>query len=757
MNPYQVINNQLIQDLISSFGDSLTSAKGLTTGATSQGLQNLINSIPYYQESVSQSALKSALINIFENNLPNSSITAQPSESGPWYAPYSTSYSYNGNYSGYKDAFFTGISLNASANSILTQVGNSANSSFWSVYSVALLTDAIRQQVPVSLDSNALPNALSSYGNNITRILSPAYLGIFINGYTPTQNAINAIQDKIGAAHELDTAIANGQFTANINQALSIPGDSACAATWFLFNLWITLKALGMPNVDAAISSYKQQGLSIPIQVDAGNWWNGSYGSWFSPLDGSYVSSPTITASMPEVSYTYFPQSGGYPSKSYENASNGYSMSLCDWGDLSYYKPQSSSCFGGDTLVLMADGTTKKISEINIGENIYTRNGAKKVILVESPLRGERELYSINALEIYATCAHPFKSHSKVVAINPWLLKDTITTFGDVGVDYLKVGTIINGKDSEVEVKSITTINNSYEGEKVFDLIIEGASTGHYGYFVGSEEVFLEVYSESANPLAYPYVSTTIIHAMNTIKTNCCIIDSKTKLRNILPAINIGAIEPNLSVGNSSLASIPSIEFFLKEGRWDEDSSFLEHHLIASLSKNIRRKIESGYKISQKSAMGDFLCIGINDIDLVGREVNEGKISFMLKPQDDEVIEYKFQPSSKYAPKIDDVVYVKLSSKPNSIYIYFMDLQAHINLENINQRYSDYFLYDQNGQISGSINLDFRFLNIEDVLCDQKQKSCYGKQDKTNVSVALGNELYLSIAALLKVRKEGDA
>lgn len=755
MNPYQAINNQLIQDLILSFSDNHISAMSLSTGATSQGLQNLINSIPYYQESVSQGTLKSALINIFENNLPNSSITAQPNDSGPWYAPYSTSYDYNDNYSGYKNAFFTGISLNASANSILTQVGNSANSSFWSVYSVALLTDAIRQQVAVSLDSNALPNALSSYGNLLVTILSPAYLGIFMNGYAPTQNAINAIQDKIGAAHELDTAIANGQFTANINQALSIPGDSACSATWFLFNLWITLKALGMQNVDAAISNYKQKGLSVPIQIDAGNWWNGSYGSWFSPLDGSYVSSPTITASMKEVSYTYFPQSGGYPSKSYENVSNGYSLSLCDWGSLSYYKPQSSSCFGGNTLVLMSDCTTKKISEIKIDDSIYTRNGAKKVILVESPLRGERELYRINSLEIYATCAHPFKSQNKVVAINPWLLKDTITTFGDIGVDYLKIGTHISGKDSEVEVEAVTAIKNSSEGEKVFDLIIEGASTNNYGYFVGSDEVFLEVYSESANPMAYPYVSTTIIHAMNAIKKNCCIIDSKNKFRKILPTINVGAIEPNLSVGNSNLASIPAIEFFLKDGSWDEDSSFLEHHLISGLSKNIRRKIESGYKVSQKSTTGDFLCIGINDIELVGREVDEEKISFLLKPQDNEVIEYKFKPSSKYAPKIDDVLYVKLSSKPSSIYVYFMDLGAHINLENINQRYSDYFLYDQNGHITGSINLDFRFLNADEVSLDQKQKNCYGKQEKTNLSMALGNELYSSIATLLKVREQG--
>jgi hypothetical protein len=46
-----------------------------------------------------------------------------------------------------------------------------------------------------------------------------------------------------------------GQFSANINQGLSAGGDSAIAATWFLFNLWITLKALGPADVGNALGS----------------------------------------------------------------------------------------------------------------------------------------------------------------------------------------------------------------------------------------------------------------------------------------------------------------------------------------------------------------------------------------------------------------------------------------------------------------------------------------------------------------------
>ncbi len=745
MNPYQSLNNQLKNDLISP-SENTTLSISSTSSSLSVDTQNLINSLPYYQESISQEVLKSSLINIFKNKLPNNSVSPQPSDNG---FGYNTSYDYTGGYNGYKDAFFNAISLTPIATNVLTQVGNIVNENFWNGYAVALLTDAIRKQVSVGLDSNSLQNALNSYSLQISKILAPSYLGIFTNGYTPTQNALSAIKNKDLALNELDNAIANGQFTANVNQALSIPGDSASAATWFLFNLWISLKALGMQDVDSAIIKYKKNGLNIPIQIDSNNWWNGEYSNWFAPLDGSYIESSTITASMPEESYTYFSGSG-YPSKSSENVQNGYSQSLTNWGSLSYYKPQSSSCFGKDTCVLMSDLSIKRISEIKIGDSVYTKEGTKKVILVESPLRTYRELYKINNLEIYATYAHPFKSENKVLAINPWILKDTITTFGDLGVDYLKVGSLLEGKDFKVEVKEITTILSGTKDEKVYDLILEDATKGNFGYFVGNDDTFIEVFSESSNPMKYPFVSTSIINAMNSIKNTCCIKDAK--LENILPRIVFKSKNPNFNT-LCKLATIPDIDFFIKEGVWDEDSSYLEHNMISLLSKNLRRHIEGGWKII-KDNEGDVLCIGINDIELIGKNVEERNISFLLKPQDEELIKFSFKSNSKYAPKIDDVLYLNINSKPTSTYVYFMDLKAHINLQNIHNKYSDYFLYDSKNNIVGSINLDFRYLSQEDVEVEQKQKKEYCKDDKIKLAVALGEDIYNFVSELLKKNKK---
>ncbi|MCG3651383.1 Hint domain-containing protein [Aliarcobacter butzleri] len=733
MNTYQALNEQLIKDLIYPSSSNTFSSIELTESLMSKDLQNLINSLPYYQESVSQEVLKNSLVNILENKLPNDRIGAQPSDYG---FGYNISYSYNGNYSGYKDAFFNGISLNSISTNILNQIGNIVDDKFWSGYSVALLTDSVRKHISINLDSNALQSALSSYSTEISKILAPSYLGIFTNGYIPTQNSFNSIQNKNTALNELDNAIANGQFTANVNQALSIPGDSASAATWFLFNLWITLKALGMQDVNSAITKYKNNGLNIPIQVDSNNWWQGNYSSWFAPLDGSYINSSTITNSMPQESYTYVSGSM-YPSHSSENIQNGYSQSLVNWGSLSYYKAQSSSCFGQNTNILMADFTMKKICEIKIGDFIYTREGAKKIILVESPLRNNRELYQINDLDIYVTYAHPFKSDEKVLAINPWVLKDTITTFGDKGVDYLKIGSILEGKDQKIEVNKIEIIKEEQKDEKVYDLIIEDAIKNNFGYFVGSNNTFVEVFPESANPLSYPFVSTAIIGSMNIIKDTCNI--SNLKFENNLSSLKLESKEltSNLSV---KLATIPGIDFFIKEdGSWDEYSSNLEHNMISFYSKDLRRKIETGWKI-EKDTSGNVLCIGINDIELIGRCINETKISFQLKPQD-EIVEFSFKSNSKYAPKIDDVLYVNVDNKPNSIYIYFMDLVSHINLERIHQRCSDYFLYDKENNIVGSINLEFRYLTPKDILLEQEQKKNYSYINKINLAINLGKNI----------------
>src|SRR4029077_872891 len=119
-------------------------------------------------------------------------------------------------------------------------------------------------------------------------------------------------------------------------------GDSASAATWFLFNLWIALKAMDSGfDVDACIIAALPAGLNVPAEVQAANWWNGSYTSYFAALSGSDITtqypavSSIIGAGMPV-------QEGDCNVKwgctyQNDNYSNGYCQSLTYWGVLNVY------------------------------------------------------------------------------------------------------------------------------------------------------------------------------------------------------------------------------------------------------------------------------------------------------------------------------------------------------------------------------------------------------------------------------------
>ena len=140
------------------------------------------------------------------------------------------------------------------------------------------------------------------------------------------------------AAQILDEGISSEHFRTNFNTIINQPGDGKDAATWFLFNNWIALKALGYPDVDAAIATHEDEGLVVPDQLGPVNWWTGHYHDWFARLNGDIVVGPAksmITAVFEETQRSYYP-GHGYNNTTVKPA-NGYAHSLCEWGDLAYY------------------------------------------------------------------------------------------------------------------------------------------------------------------------------------------------------------------------------------------------------------------------------------------------------------------------------------------------------------------------------------------------------------------------------------
>ncbi len=633
MSSTQDLAKSLANDLITALTDTGGGALVETSQNLTPQLEAIVNAFPYFGEVTWNTAHRGTLSNLLENNLVTSKIAASPS------AAY-VAYWYEGSYHGYRAAFFPGLSLSAAA-SQLNQAKTGIN---WSSYATVILTDAIRKKTSISLDTSAIAAGLSTNATLLRPALSASVLACFEQAFSPTSQALNTIAapQKSAAAAALDSAIKQGQFTANINLAISAGGASTSEATWFLFNLWITLMALGMSEseISTSIGQYAAAGLKIPPEVGASLWWSGGYTSWFSPLSGSDISPSNVTATMPETIGITTPSTMGGPptfSTSQTSASNGYSQSFCLWGDQADYKVQHSSCFGRGTVVLLADGTTKKIEEIQRGDLVASSLGPRKVALIESPARNGRNLWQLNNQQLFATPGHPFRNPDKDgalrSAIDPWALVDGAPTMSKEGATHLIEGSSLlgqrKGNSVTATVSKVTRHEAPQEGsEKVYDLYLENWEVDHPSYYVGGPELYFAADSESSDPLHCPITTMAILAAMQIALpvAQRCLANAEAELLPLVNSLDRGAIlnaaRHAVYGGGKALSGnleLPGPEAYMQNGSWNSAASFLEFSLTRGLGRWLRsRSFLSWLGAPGELADGDHLVIVIHDLEVVG-------------------------------------------------------------------------------------------------------------------------------------------
>jgi hypothetical protein len=82
--------------------------------------------------------------------------------------------------------------------------------------------------------------------------------------------------------------------------------------------------------------------------------------------------------------------------------------------------PNPPTCFTGETTVLMADGSLRRIDEIAFGDLVIGRGGSvDRVVAVEQPFLGGRTLYALNGGDPFVTAEHPFLTSQGWKSINP--------------------------------------------------------------------------------------------------------------------------------------------------------------------------------------------------------------------------------------------------------------------------------------------------------------------------------------------------
>jgi hypothetical protein len=79
----------------------------------------------------------------------------------------------------------------------------------------------------------------------------------------------------------------------------------------------------------------------------------------------------------------------------------------------------SAECFTADTLVTMADGSKKRIADINEGDIVQGLNGPNRVLKLLTFVVGTNKLHGFNGKKPFVTSCHPIKTSSGWGAFDP--------------------------------------------------------------------------------------------------------------------------------------------------------------------------------------------------------------------------------------------------------------------------------------------------------------------------------------------------
>lgn len=286
-----------------------------------------------------------------------------------------------------------------------------------------------------------------------------------------------------------------------------------------------------------------------------------------------------------------------------------------------------SSCCSGDTEILMADGSTKLISQIKPGDVVLGPAGPVKPLYIsKTPLSG-RQLY-----ELFApgegprlTSAHPIVNAdpstkaAAVVAISPYILRQILPNNSRTGVGPALAGetrvwvtnTVAKKKYNEPvteTIKAVRETDTSRHRDAVYDIVLPFSETQQNGYWAGRKGKFVLIEPELIRLEDHPYVAAALFTLLEglaqayekgewSIKKD----DSEYYLRNYLKFYGEQLVDLSLQTAlcNTSTKEEPSvvpdmaelgqlIDAFVHQG-WTASPSLIADiaMLLETFSKNI--------------------------------------------------------------------------------------------------------------------------------------------------------------------------
>ncbi|XP_078681165.1 uncharacterized protein LOC144916059 [Branchiostoma floridae x Branchiostoma belcheri] len=419
------------------------------------------------------------------------------------------------------------------------------DNNWWSDISVASLCQAmynLTTDLRKQLKRDDINNAVNRKNAELKARSMEFYAKVFSETYVKT--TYSTITDKASARQHYESALTSDAWI-TAKRAIAAEGMWTDAA-WELYHHWVKLHLLGASNaeIDNIIQQLSSKELLIPPDVGVGNWT--SYTAWMNPAaitsqdiegdaaagilktvpitvitPGPYPAPPTMMKEENSFEFT----ADGQPGRGYRTSGGSGGGGGGGGGNI------FTSCFSQDTKVLMADGTTLlPIRSVEVGQDVFTLQGPRRVAVVSTPRRKGRLLYSINGCSFSFTETHPFvtaaghrgeeEGHG-LAAVSPRTLVNLVPTLSRFGITNIEEGTaLLSLKNQEPHPASVSLLDQhpataENADDYIYDLILEPTDKGFPHYFVGDGTSLFLVASEVPRIEIAPHLATTVLKALH--------------------------------------------------------------------------------------------------------------------------------------------------------------------------------------------------------------------------------------------------
>jgi hypothetical protein len=156
------------------------------------------------------------------------------------------------------------------------------------------------------------------------------------------------------------------------------------------------------------------------------------------------------------------------------------------------YQNACRSCFIAGTRIAMADGTSRNIEDVLVGDFVLGSKGqANWVAGVERPLLGARSLHSLNGSRMFVTAEHPFATESGWKSIDPaataienaslpvgrLAVGDRLLTLASVRVPVM-AGGFVGDEPAEIRLEPVALSRLEWSagapGTQLYNLLLDG-------------------------------------------------------------------------------------------------------------------------------------------------------------------------------------------------------------------------------------------------------------------------------------------